>query len=169
MMNHAKFTSEIYAHADHLMSHALKFTHDEDDAKDLLQETLINGLRFANSFDKGTNIRGWLYVIMKNTYINDFNKTAKRKAIITVEDDISNVQLAKSATRNSGESTFALEDINRAMASIKAEYSVPFKRYFEGYKYDEIAAELNLPIGTVKTHIHQARLGLKKYLKMYRS
>ena len=168
-MNQAKFTSEIYAHSNHLMSHALKFTRDEDDAKDLLQETLIKGLRFASSFDQWTNLRGWLYVIVKNTYINDFNKTAKRKAIITVEDDISSGQLANSATRNRGESTFALEDIDKALASIKAEYSVPFTRYFEGYKYDEIAAELNLPIGTVKTHIHQARQGLKKYLKMYRS
>ncbi len=80
-MNQAKFTSEIYAHSNHLMSHALKFTRDEDDAKDLLQETLIKGLRFASSFDQGTNLRGWLYVIVKNTYINDFNKTAKRKPL----------------------------------------------------------------------------------------
>ncbi|RZK19500.1 MAG: sigma-70 family RNA polymerase sigma factor [Pedobacter sp.] len=168
-MNNAKFTSEIYAHSDHLMSHALKFTRDEDDAKDLLQETLIKGLRFANSFDKGTNLRGWLYVIMKNTYINDFKRATKRKAVVTVEDEITSGQLAISATKNTGESTFAMEDINKALASIKDEYSIPFKKYFEGYKYDEIAAELNLPIGTVKTHIHQARQGLKKYLRMYRS
>ncbi|MCX3267507.1 MAG: sigma-70 family RNA polymerase sigma factor [Chryseobacterium sp.] len=168
-MNNVKFTSEIYAHSDHLMSHALKFTRDEDDAKDLLQETLIKGLRFAHSFDQGTNLRGWLYVIMRNTYINDYRKDTKRKAFVTVEEEITNGQLAISATKNAGESTFALEDINKAMASIKDEYRIPFKKYFEGYKYDEIAAELNLPIGTVKTHIHQARQGLKKYLKMYRS
>jgi DNA-directed RNA polymerase specialized sigma24 family protein len=56
------------------MSHALKFTHDEDDAKDLLQETLIKGMRFSDSFDEGTNIKGWLYVIMRNTYLNNFKK-----------------------------------------------------------------------------------------------
>ena len=168
-MDTAKFTSEIYAHSDHLMSHALKFTRDEDDAKDLLQETLIKGLRFANSFDKGTNLRGWLYVIMKNTYINDFKRATKRNAVVTVEDEITSGQLAISATKNNSESTFAMEDINKALASIKDEYRIPFKKYFEGYKYDEIATELNLPIGTVKTHIHQARQGLKKYLKMYRS
>jgi len=168
-MNHTKFTSEICAHADQLMSHALKFTRDEDDAKDLLQETLIKGLRFADTFDKGTNVKGWLYVIMKNTYINDFNRATKRKALVMVDDELTSGQLAISATKNTGESTFAMEDINKAMASIKPEYIVPFKKYFEGYKYDEIAAELKLPIGTVKTYIRQARLGLKKYLKIYRS
>jgi len=167
-MNHFKFTSEIYAHADLLMSHALKFTHDEDDAKDLLQETFIKGLRFSDSFDKNTNLKAWLYVIMKNTYINEFNRSKKRRAVITVEEEISSEQLAISASKNSVDAKFAIEDINKALASLKPEYSIPFKKYFEGYKYEEIAEELRLPLGTIKTHIHQARLGLQKFLKMYR-
>ena len=168
-MNQIEFEATIKQHAPQLLNHALKFTKDEDDAKDLLQETLIKGVRFCDKFDEGTNLRGWLFVIMRNTYINDFNKKNRKSELITVEEDISSAQLLKSSTRNSGESTFAMEDIEKAMASIKAEYRVPFQRYFEGYKYEEIAEELNLPIGTVKTHIHQARLGLKKYLKIYRS
>ncbi|MCX2573318.1 RNA polymerase sigma factor [Pedobacter sandarakinus] len=167
-MNYNEFTSAINEHTTQLMNHALKFTKDEDDAKDLLQETLIKGVRFKDKFDDGTNLKGWLYVIMKNTYINDFNRNARRNQVISVQEDLNSSHLLKSATRNNGESTFALEDIRKAMSSIKDDYRVPFQRYFEGYKYEEIAVELNIPIGTVKTYIHQARLGLKKYLKMYR-
>ncbi|WP_370633680.1 RNA polymerase sigma factor [Pedobacter sp. Leaf250] len=61
-----------------------------------------------------------------------------------------------------------MEDISKAMASIKQEHNIPFQLYFEGFKYEEIAIQLDIPVGTVKTHIHQARIGLKKYLAMYR-
>ncbi|WP_426328707.1 RNA polymerase sigma factor [Pedobacter sp. R-06] len=74
----------------------------------------------------------------------------------------------ESSTKNLGETSFALNDIMKALASIKPEYRIAFQRYFEGYKYDEIAKDLNVPLGTVKTYIHQARCELKKYLKMYR-
>lgn len=168
-MNQTQFTTAIQSHAAHLISHALKFTGDEDDAKDLVQETLIKGIRFAEKFEEGTNLKGWLFVIMRNTYINSYNKQARRNSIFTIEDELSSAQLMKTASRNQGEAIFATEDINRAMASIKPEYGNAFRKYFEGYKYEEIALEMQLPLGTVKTYIHQARLGLKKYLKKYRA
>ncbi|MNY44475.1 ECF RNA polymerase sigma factor SigW [compost metagenome] len=62
---------------------------------------------------------------------------------------------------------FVMEDIDKAMGKLEPEYSVPFLKYFEGYKYHEIAEELNIPIGTVKTRIHIARQSLKFQLKMY--
>lgn len=167
-MDQSEFSHTISKYSKHLYDHALKFTNDEDDAKDLVQETLIKGMRFCNNFDRGTNLRGWLYVIMKNTFINEFRKAAKTKKIITTDDEISDANLTKSAATNTANSTFAMEDINRAMASIKPEYSIPFQLYFEGYKYEEIAEQLDVPLGTVKTHIHQARQGLQKYLALYR-
>ncbi|RZJ85310.1 MAG: RNA polymerase sigma factor, partial [Chryseobacterium sp.] len=68
-MDQIEFTANISRHFQALLSHALKFTNNEDDAKDLVQETLIKGMRFCQNFDTGTNLRGWLYVIMKNTFI----------------------------------------------------------------------------------------------------
>ncbi|RZJ86897.1 MAG: sigma-70 family RNA polymerase sigma factor [Chryseobacterium sp.] len=168
-MNQSEFTSKINHHFQHLLAHALKFTNNEDDAKDLVQETLIKGVRFCEKFDEGTNLRGWLYVIMKNTFINDFRKKVKKNDLITTDDEINSAQLSLSATKNASNTTFAMEDINRAMSSIRKEYSMPFKMYFEGYKYEEISEKLGIPVGTVKTHIHQARLGLKRYLAIYRS
>lgn len=168
-MNQIQFTSAVYKHSNLLMSHALKFTHDEDDAKDLLQETLIKGMRFSDSFDEGTNIKGWLYVIMRNTYLNNFKKAAKRNALFVVESEADHSMHIINSTTNDAETVFAMADIQKAMATLKFEYRFAFQKFFEGYKYVEIAEELEMPVGTVKTYIHQARLGLKKYLTRYRA
>jgi len=161
------FTRAAERHSAKLFTHALKFTNNEDDAKDLVQETLIKGVRFCGRFDTGTNLKGWLYVIMKNTFYNNCAR-AKRKSEIISDEDLTSPNLMESSTKNLGETSFALNDIMKALASIKPEYRIAFQRYFEGYKYDEIAKDLNVPLGTVKTYIHQARCELKKYLKMYR-
>jgi len=167
-MNQKEFSLAADVHASSLHSHAMHFTKDPDEAKDLVQDTLLKGIRFCHNFDNGTNIKGWLYVIMRNTFINNYRKNQKRNENVTTEDEISSAHLLKSSTRNSSESTFVMGDIQRALNSISPAYSIPFQRYFEGYKYHEIAEELNIPLGTVKTHIYQARVELKKYLKNYK-
>ncbi|RBQ11306.1 sigma-70 family RNA polymerase sigma factor [Pedobacter miscanthi] len=166
-MDQNEFSLIASKHETALHSHALKFTRDEDEAKDLVQDTLLKGIRFCANFDKGTNIRGWLYVIMRNTFINNYRKDQKKQALIVQEEEITSPSLMNSSTRNSSGSTFMMEDIRRALTSIPEAYSYPFQRYFEGYKYEEISEELGIPLGTVKTRIHQARLMLKKYLKNY--
>ena len=85
------------------------------------------------------------------------------------EDEVPASQMTYGATANAAETSFAMADIKKALSSIPEMYSVPFIRYFEGYKYQEIADELNLPLGTVKTYIHHARLRLKKMLKQYKN
>jgi len=151
-----------------LFSHAMTFTRDEDDAKDLVQETMLKGVRFCERFDPATNLKAWLFVIMRNTFINNYRKAKAKQELITTEEEITYAQLAKSASSNGAVSSFALGDIGKAMDSLTDAYRIPFQRYFEGYKYEEIAAELGIPLGTVKTRIRQAREQLKKYLKMYR-
>ncbi|KQN35045.1 sigma-70 family RNA polymerase sigma factor [Pedobacter sp. MC2016-05] len=167
-MDQIEFSHNADRHATSLYSHAIRFTKDEDEAKDLVQDTLMKGIRFCHNFDEGTNIKGWLYVIMRNTFINNYRKDQKRNELITTEEDISSAHLLKSASKNASEGKFIMGDIQKALASIPQNYSIPFQRYFEGYKYHEIAEELGIPIGTVKTHIHQARIELKKYLKNYK-
>jgi len=167
-MTKFEFTNSIDLHAGALRSHALKFTNDIDDANDLLQDTLVKATRFAERFDQGTNIKGWLFVIMRNTFINRYRKQQRERERILQVEEISSEQLCTNAITNRAENKFAMEDIKNALKKLPAMYSVPFIKYFEGYKYQEIASELNIPVGTVKTHIHQARLSLKKSLKQYR-
>lgn len=167
-MNQKEFSLAANLYATSLHSHALQFTKDDDEAKDLVQDTLLKGIRFCHNFDQGTNVKGWLYVIMRNTFINNYRKIQRRNEFVSTEDEISNAQLLKSASRNSAEGSFVLSDIEKALNSVADVYRIPFQKYFEGFKYHEIAEELGLPLGTVKTHIYQARIELKKYLKNYK-
>ncbi|KQR71021.1 RNA polymerase sigma factor [Pedobacter sp. Leaf176] len=162
-----EFNHLVNAHSVSLKSHALKFTNDIEDANDLVQDTLVKAIRFYENFQEGTNIKGWLFVIMRNTFINNYRKIAKTRALITQTDEISSINLAHSATRNHAEGKFVVGDINKALASLPEAYHTPFVRYFEGYKYHEISDMLQIPLGTVKTRIFVAREMLKKYLKTY--
>ncbi|KLT66661.1 RNA polymerase sigma factor [Pedobacter sp. BMA] len=166
-MTQQEFSETISLHAPSLRSHALNFTKNSEDANDLMQETLLKATRFASKFEDGTNMKGWLFVIMKNTFINNYKKNQKTRDNTVQEDEITSANLHYSATTNDSVGSFAMQDINVALAQLPQKYAVPFIRYFEGYKYHEIADEMKIPLGTVKTYIHEARILLKKNLKQY--
>ena len=166
-MTESEFNELINAYRDVLKRHALKFTNDLENAGDLVQDTIVKAIRFKAKFQEGSSIKAWLFVIMRNTFVNDYRKTAKTKLLVTTEDEISAPNLMYSADNNGSTGNLIMDDIQKALSLLPDTYRIPFVRYFEGYKYHEIADELNLPLGTVKTHIHEARLRLKKYLNTY--
>lgn len=166
-MNKPEFNSMVTKQAETLKMYALHFTHDDEDANDLVQDTVLKAITYYNKFKEGTNLKGWLYTIMKNTFINNYRRFVKVSTLVTKSDEISSANLAFSATCNRGENKFVMDDIREALSELSDEYYVPFTMYFEGYKYHEIAIHLAIPIGTVKTRIHVARKSLKKSLKSY--
>lgn len=166
-MTKIEFNNMVNSHSLSLKMHALNFTKDAEDANDLVQDTMLKAIRFYQNFQEGTNFKGWLFVIMKNTFINNYRKSAKAKTLVTQDDEISSANLMYSAERNGSVSKMIIDDIQKALKCIPEAYSIPFVKYFEGFKYHEIADELNIPLGTVKTRIHVAREMLKKYLKTY--
>lgn len=165
--NMTDFNRELYLYKDSLRSFAFSFTKDADDADDLVQDTLLKAIHYATKFKDGTNLKGWLYTILKNTFINSYRRKVKINTLVSVTDEISSDQLRHSASNNRGENKCMMDDIHKALDKLQPEYYIPFIRYFEGYKYHEIAEDLNIPIGTVKTRIHAARGILKNNLKMY--
>ncbi len=167
-MTKAQFASMITSHESAMRIHALRFTQDLEDANDLLQDTLMKAFRHADQFEENTNLKGWLYTIMRNTFINTYRKNTKTQAIVVQSDDITYQNLAFSATTNQSTTDFVLGDIKGALSKIPAHLSFPFVKYVEGYKYHEIAEEMGIPLGTVKTRIHEARKHLAKMLKMYK-
>jgi len=167
-MNKLEFNSLVIKHSDSLKLYARNFTKDQDDANDLVQDTLLKAITYFNNFKEGTNLKGWLYTIMKNTFINNYRRITKSNSFITKEEEISPVNLVVSATQNLGENKFMMEDINTALTNLSDDYYKPFTMYYEGYKYHEISEQLNIPIGTVKTRIHVARRVMKKTLSAYK-
>lgn len=166
-MTKAEFNAQVLKQAGSLRTYALHFTHDRDDADDLVQDTLLKAITYYTKFREGTNLKGWLYTIMRNTFINNYRRIVKLNNFVTKSEEIPSSSLIYSASYNQGEAKFVMKDIKDALAALADEYRIPFTMYFEGYKYHEIADHLGIPIGTVKTRIHVARRLLKGRLKSY--
>ena len=150
-----------------LTGFALKLTQDMDDAQDLVQDTMLKAFVNRDKFEEGTNLKGWLYTIMKNIFINKYRRAMKSR-IFT--DDTNNQYYINSGTntsRNDGEGSMVMKDITGAMEQLSDNLRTPFMMSFTGYKYEEIAQTLHLPLGTVKVRIHNARKELMRKLSDY--
>jgi RNA polymerase sigma-70 factor (ECF subfamily) len=150
--------------ADYLKPFALTLTRDFETAKDLTQETLFRALANKDKYNPGTNIKAWLYTIMRNIFINDYRKKSRQN---TVFDNTPNDFLLdhnQSAVSNMAESNISLKEAKKAVESLPDIFKQPFVLYVEGYKYNEISSYLNEPLGTVKSRIHFARKLLKTEL-----
>lgn len=167
-MTKLEFNTLVIQHADSLRAHALQFTKDIEDANDLVQDTVLKAVTNYGRFREGTNLKGWLYTIMKNTFINNYRRITKSNVFIIQSEEIPNQNLTYSASKNDGENVFIMDDIREAMDKLSSDYYVPFNMYYQGYKYHEISDHLRIPIGTVKTRIHIARKQMKSTLKAYK-
>ncbi len=146
---------------------ALRLTKDSEDANDLLQDTLVKAFLNREKYADGTNLKAWLYTIMKNTFITNFQRMVRRNTFIDTTDNLHFINSSDSLVDNDAYSKFAMDDINGAIDSLEETFKNPFMMYFNGFKYHEIALKLNIPIGTVKNRIHIARKELKDKLKAY--
>lgn len=146
---------------------ALKLTRDMEEAEDLLQETMLKAISNKEKFKEGTNLKAWLYTIMRNTFITQYHRTVRRNTFIDTTDNLHYINSSRHTIENDSKSLFAMEDINEAIDKLKDEYRNPFLMHFRGYKYHEIADILDIPIGTVKNRIHIARKALKDDLQAY--
>jgi len=157
----------VSEHIPALHEFAMKFTKDIDNAKDLVQDTMVKAIRYYEKFEEGTNLRAWLFTIMRNNFINSFRRQKFTGEFITQTDELHNGQLLCSSTENGGVGRFIMGDIRMALSNLPEYLYYPFVRYLEGYKYHEIARDSNAPIGTVKTRIFEARRLLRKQLSEY--
>ncbi len=146
---------------------ALKLTKDVEQANDLLQETMLKAFTNKDKFAKGTNLKAWLYTIMKNTFITNYQRLARRNTFIDSTNNLHYINSVDNTVDNNAYANFTLQDINKAINKLDKAYSTPFIMHFKGFKYHEIADNLEIPIGTVKNRIHIARKELKESLKQY--
>ncbi len=164
-MSQLEFTQQYTALQAMLMNFAMKLTKNEEAAQDLLQDTALKAYKYRNMYHKGTNMSAWLMTIMRNTFINDYRKKKRRRVL---NDSTNNNYLINSGTKsveNIGEAKIALKEVQQVLTKIEDWARIPLLMHAEGYKYDEIASELEIPLGTVKSRIYFARKQLKAKLK----
>lgn len=160
-MTNQQFTSEISKLENLLFSFALRLTRSQPDAQDLMQETAIRAFRYKDKFKVGTNFKGWVSTIMRNTYINQYRKAKKRKHVSQPIENFTFALENRNAVANAGEQEMRMKELKRMMDSIGEIYRVPFLMFYQGYEYKEIAEHMEIPIGTVKSRIFLARQKMK--------
>jgi RNA polymerase sigma factor (sigma-70 family) len=164
-MSTVEFNQMLVNNAEFLKPFAITLTRDQEAAKDLFQETLYRALANRDKYNVGTNIKAWLYTIMRNIFINNYRRKVKQNTIFdsTPNDFLLNQNQAVVA--NAAEVNLRLKDIQEAIHNLPGIFKNPFLLYFDGFKYHEIAEMLGEPLGTIKSRIHFARKLLKNQIQ----
>ncbi len=165
-MSTLEFNDALIRLEGYLKSFAMTYTRNEEDAKDLTQETMYKAMTYRNYYTPQTNFKAWVFTIMRNIFINQYRRKKKSG---TIFDDSKELFLLNtpSAVGNETNNYIAGKEINHQLNALQDEYKVPFEMHFQGFKYQEIADELNIPIGTVKSRIFIARKKLMDKLPEY--
>jgi RNA polymerase sigma-70 factor (ECF subfamily) len=149
----------VVTNAESLTPFAITLTRDFESARDLCQETLCKAFVYQEKYNTGTNIKAWLYTIMRNTFINEYRRNGRKKIVM---DTIGYFESSNVATHSNG---VLFKELQTAIYNLPAIFKNACLLYFEGYKYQEIAEALNEPLGTVKSRIHFARKLLQKQIE----
>lgn len=156
-MTTTDFNNAISNQSDFLKPYAHSLTQDIEDAKDLFQETIMRALLNRDKYQVGTNLKAWLYTIMRNIFINNYRKSKRfGKVAGSVPEDLVMYHVNQSAS-NAGVSNMRMQEVKTQVEKLPAAFRQSFELHYMGYKYQDIAEILGEPLGTVKSRIHFAR------------
>ena len=151
-----------------LLNFAYMLTSNRDDAYDLLQDTTLKVLDNQEKYEEGTNFKGWVFTIMRNIFINNYRRASRAATVVDTTENLYHLNISQDSGIEAPENSFAAKEIQEAIDSFSDEYRIPFSMHVAGYKYNEIAEKMNLPLGTVKSRIYAARQSLQKRFADYR-
>jgi RNA polymerase sigma-70 factor (ECF subfamily) len=163
-MSQSEFHSNFNQMSSILHSFAYNLTKNVEDAKDLFQETAYRALTNREKFRPGTNFKAWLFTIMKNIFINNYRKKVKANTIMDSTDNLYYINSGSTVISNRGESNIMMKELINMVDGLDDTIRIPFLMHYQGFKYQEIADHLDLPLGTVKSRIFFARKELKELI-----
>ena len=166
-MKNSEFANQIIGLKGTLRTFTYRFTRDREESHDLVQDTILKALMYTDKFRENTNLKGWLFTIMRNTYINNYRKEKRYQTLSDDSKEFFFNSIEDGHTFNSPETSFEYKDIWKHIDELREELLVPFKMHTSGYKYHEISEHLNIPIGTVKNRIFNARKEIQAKLAGY--
>lgn len=166
-MSTLEFYTLVSNHSQTLRGYAIQYTKNWEDAEDLIQDTLLKALRYKDHFEEGTNFKGWIFTIMRNIFINSYKR---RKLQLSLIENVKSesAMLSGRISENTISTEINTKEILKAIDTLGNEYKKPFQMILDGFHYEEIAQEMNIPIGTVKSRIFHARQKLSAQLSEYR-
>ena len=167
-MGTSKFQSNLMNLQSNMLNFAYMLTSNRDDAYDLLQDTTLKVLDNESKYAENTNFKGWVFTIMRNIFIKNYRRTARAATMIDTTDNLYHINLSQDSGIESPEDSYGASEISAVIESFADEYRIPFSMHVAGYKYNEIAEQMNLPLGTVKSRIFFARKKLRERFVDYR-
>jgi RNA polymerase sigma factor (sigma-70 family) len=159
-MQSPEFNHQLEDCEEFLRFSANLFTKDEQAAKELLQETFYRALCNQEKYCTNTDIKNWLYRIMRNIVINNYHRTQKRKSIY----NYFNNAMHSSELQPHQIDSISIKEVHRCVSLLPEGFKSPLELHYRGYKYNEIAVMLKKPLGTVKSRIFLARKLLRQML-----
>ena len=173
-----EFETLALEHLDVLYSAALRLTKNERDAEDLVQDTCMRAYRFFDKFERGTNVKAWLFKILTNTFINRYRRNVKERTIVegadrdTVHDRFVSRDASDFAA-NPEQYLFdrlLSDDVLKAIDSLPIDFRmVVILADLQEFSYKEISEILECPVGTVMSRLFRGRKLLQKTLQAYAS
>ncbi|MDE6324776.1 MAG: sigma-70 family RNA polymerase sigma factor [Duncaniella sp.] len=167
-MGSKEFQTKLMSLQSNLLNFAYMLTSNRDNAYDLLQDTTLKALDNEDKYVDNTNFKGWVFTIMRNIFINNYRKVVRSATIIDQTDDLYHLNMSQESGIESPEGSYSAGEISAAINSFPDEYRIPFSMHVAGYKYNEIAEKMCLPLGTVKSRIFFARKKLQTRFADYR-
>ncbi|GAB5552623.1 MAG: RNA polymerase sigma factor [Saprospiraceae bacterium] len=161
IMSQLEFHTKLDNMSSVLHAFAYNLTKNVEDAKDLYQETAFRAITNQDKFRPGTNFKAWLFTIMKNILINNYRKKTKANTIMDSTDNMYYINSGSITINNKAESNIMMKELIKMIEELDDSIKVPFLMHYQGFKYQEIADQLDLPLGTVKSRIFFARKELK--------
>lgn len=165
-MNALQFQKKLLSMQENMMNFALMLTANRDDAQDLMQDTTLKVLDNQEKFVDNINFKGWVLTVMRNIFINNYHKIVRTQTVVDQGVDLYNLDVVNDSGFDSPDGAYQIQEITKAINGLNNELKVPFSMFLSGYKYNEIADKLDVPLGTVKSRIFFARQELQKVLKL---
>ena len=151
------FQNNLMSLQSNLLNFAYMLTSNRDDAYDLLQDTTLKALDNEEKYAENTNFKAWVMTIMRNIFINNYRRTQRNATVVDTTDNLYLINLSSESTLETPEDSFGAGEISDAIQEMEEDYRVPFTMHVQGYKYNEIAEKMDLPLGPIKSRIFYSR------------
>ncbi len=166
-MTTQEFNNQLLSLQKNLKHFAYTLTTNEDDAKDLVQDTYLKAMLNQDKYYDDTNLKAWTFTIMKNIFINNYRKSQKTVNILETVEDLNYLRNSYRSYTFQPDAEYSKNEIIKGINKLSDGQRVPFEMHNSGFKYKEIASHLNLSIGTVKSRIFFTRKKLMDNFKDY--